>query len=196
MASFGESRQDPARADRGATRQLPRRGRHRAGRRRLQAVPGGDEIGRPRRSTGAAHTSPMRPRGFLAMIRRAKSARAGKEGDTMRYARVAALATMLVPGSAFSQAPTLTTDWTPMNMSQAECMVLAERVMQNAGLSRIERVGASVFADSYDQLNQVTIRCVAERQMAFVVAAGRHADARITEGLTNMLIRAFRERRY
>ena len=34
---------------------------------------------------------------------------------------------------------------------------------------------------SPDQLNQVTIRCVADRQMAFIVAAGNHRDLHATE---------------
>jgi len=82
-----------------------------------------------------------------------------------------------------------------MNLSQADCLARAERVMRNAGLLRVERVGQSIFADSTDQQNQVTIRCVADRQMVFFVAAGRHHNERITVDLTGMLLRAFRESR-
>ena len=111
----------------------------------------------------------------------------------MKCVWAAALATSLASTTAFSQSPTVTTDWTPMSMSQADCLVRAERVMRNAGLLRIERVGKSVFADSTDKLNQVIIRCVSDRQMAFFVAAGSHRDERMTENLVGMLLRAFRE---
>ena len=113
----------------------------------------------------------------------------------MKSLLAAALATSLASASALAQSPTLTTEWTPMEWSQSECLARAESAMQNAGLVRIERVGASVFADSSDQLNQVTIRCVADRQMAFIVAAGNHRDLHATEELTLMLLRAFRDSR-
>ena len=47
MASAGEPRQDAARADRGAERQLSRRGRHHPQRRRLQPRSRRDEVGPP-----------------------------------------------------------------------------------------------------------------------------------------------------
>jgi len=111
----------------------------------------------------------------------------------MKFLWVAALATSLASAPAFSQSPTLTTDWTAMSMSQADCLARAEWAMRNTGMVRIERVGNSVFADSADQRNQLTIRCVADRQMAYVVAAGNHSDPRITDSLTSTLLRAFRD---
>jgi hypothetical protein len=113
----------------------------------------------------------------------------------MKSLLAAALATGLASASASAQSPTLTTEWTPIEWSQSECLARAEAAMQNLGLVRIERVGASVFADSSDQLNQVAIRCVADRQMAFIVAAGNHNDLRVTEDLTRMLLTALRDAR-
>jgi hypothetical protein len=103
------------------------------------------------------------------------------------------LAALFVSTTALAQSPALSNDWVPMNWSQGECLARAERITRNLGMVRVERVGNSIFADSSDYQNQIAIRCVADRQMAFFVAAGRQGDANVTDNLTRMLTRAFRE---
>jgi len=111
----------------------------------------------------------------------------------MKRVLVTALAVSLASGAAFSQIPALSTNWVDMNLSQADCLAHAERIMRNAGLRRVERVQQSVFADTADGQNQVAIRCASDRRIAFFAAAGPRESA--TDALVTMLASSFRESR-
>jgi hypothetical protein len=106
---------------------------------------------------------------------------------------VAALVAGLASSAGFAQSPALTTDWITTTLSQEDCLGRAERVMRNAGLIRVERVGQSVFADTPDYQNQLAIRCFSEKQMAIFVGAGREGKASVTDGWTARLRTSFRD---
>src|SRR5262245_13402692 len=105
----------------------------------------------------------------------------------------AVLVTGLASSAVVAQSPALPTDWIEMDWSQDECLGRAEQVMRNAGLIRVERVSRSVFGDTPDYQNQLAIRCVSERQMAFFVGAGREGKANITDGWIDRLVKSFQD---
>jgi hypothetical protein len=109
----------------------------------------------------------------------------------MRRLCAAALITALTSVPALAQAPALTTDWTPISLSQEECLYRAEAVMRQAGFQRIERIGQSIFADSDTRGDQITIRCIADRGIAFFVAAGGGGNDEVTRRLVAMVFDMF-----
>jgi hypothetical protein len=113
----------------------------------------------------------------------------------MKHLCLAALLTGLASSAVLAQSPALTTDWIEMGWSQDECLRRAEQVMRNAGLIRVERVSRSVFGDTPDYQNQLAIRCVSDKQMAFFVGAGREGKADITDGWIDRLVKSFQESR-
>lgn len=65
--------------------------------------------------------------------------------------------------------------WTDMNMTKARCIQQATLAVKRAGFTEnFEVAGESVFADQEDY--SVLFRCVADKELAYIVVAGPDSD--------------------
>lgn len=99
--------------------------------------------------------------------------------------RIDLLAGFLVafPGLAWAQSrmPTISSAWDRIELSQDECFARAEVVLRGKKLTRIERVGNTVFGDRGNM--QFGIRCVTENRMFYVFGGAPPNDDRQLEPL-------------
>lgn len=99
--------------------------------------------------------------------------------------RIYLLAGFLVASTGWcwaqSRMPTISSAWDKIELSQDECLAHAEVLFKRKKLTRIERVGNTVFADRGNM--QFGIRCVAENKIFYVFGGAPANDDRQLEPL-------------
>src|SRR4051812_3768424 len=90
---------------------------------------------------------------------------------TLLAAIAAALPAATAPAFALGDGPAIASDWTDLNVPQAECFARGEAAIQRMGFGEIERTKYSRFATRSDYT--IAVRCVEEKKIVLFLASGR-----------------------